>query len=105
MSQQVTIPPSRTLTVATRDGITILRVGVGVSSIACNTRCIGFDAGGSIAMPGYDGALSSEARWDLIDYLHAHNAGESMHRSGKWLHPLPVPQHQRGKANGAYPSV
>ena len=53
----------------------------------------GFEApDGGVAMPGFDGVLSSEARWDLIDYLHAHNAGESMHRSGKWLHPLQVPQ-------------
>ena len=51
-------------------------------------------------MPGYDGVLSSEARWDLIDYLHAHNAGESMHRSGNWLHPLPVPQFDIECADG-----
>jgi len=36
--------------------------------------------------------LSSEAIWDLIDYLHAHNAGQSMRLTGKWSHPLPVPQ-------------
>jgi putative copper export protein/mono/diheme cytochrome c family protein len=47
--------------------------------------------GGASAMPGFDGILSSGARWDLIDYLHAHNAGESMRSSGRWLHPLPVP--------------
>lgn len=53
----------------------------------------GFEApDGSMAMPGVDGVLSSEARWDLIDYLRAHNAGESMRKSGKWLHPQPVPQ-------------
>jgi putative copper export protein/mono/diheme cytochrome c family protein len=46
---------------------------------------------GAIAMPGFDGILSSGARWDLIDYLHAHNAGESMRSSGRWLHPLPAP--------------
>ncbi len=43
-------------------------------------------------MPGFDGTLSSEARWDLIDYLRAHNAGESMRTTGKWSHPLPMPQ-------------
>ena len=43
-------------------------------------------------MPGFDDKLSSEARWDLIDYLRAHNAGESMRTTGKWPHPLPVPQ-------------
>ena len=53
----------------------------------------GFEApNGGIAMPGFDGRLSSEARWDLIDYLRAHNAGESMRTAGKWPHPLPMPQ-------------
>jgi putative copper export protein/mono/diheme cytochrome c family protein len=47
---------------------------------------------GGVAMPGFDASLSSEARWDLIDYLRAHNAGESMRRTGKWTHPLPIPQ-------------
>jgi mono/diheme cytochrome c family protein len=61
----------------------------------------GFEAPeGGVAMPGYGGVLSSEARWDLIDYLHAHNAGESMHRSGKWLHPLRVPQFDVECADG-----
>jgi putative copper export protein/mono/diheme cytochrome c family protein len=53
----------------------------------------GFQAlNGGTAMPGFDGTLSSEARWDLIDYLRAHNAGESMRTTGKWSHPLPMPQ-------------
>jgi putative copper export protein/mono/diheme cytochrome c family protein len=47
---------------------------------------------GDVAMPGFEGKLSSEAIWDLIDYLHAHNVGQSMRRTGKWAHPLPVPQ-------------
>lgn len=47
---------------------------------------------GGITMPGFGGILSTEARWDLIDYLRAHNAGVSMRTTGKWLHPLPVPQ-------------
>jgi hypothetical protein len=34
-------------------------------------------------MPGLDTVLSTEARWDLIDYLRAHNAGESMRTTGK----------------------
>jgi mono/diheme cytochrome c family protein len=39
----------------------------------------GFDApDGSLAMPGFATTLSSEGRWDLIDYLRARNAGESM---------------------------
>ena len=44
--------------------------------------------------------LSSEARWDLIDYLRAHNAGESMRTTGKWSHPLPIPQFDIACANG-----
>ena len=61
----------------------------------------GFEAPeGGRAMPGYNGVLSSEARWDLIDYLRAQNAGESMHRTGKWLHPLPVPQFDVECADG-----
>jgi hypothetical protein len=47
---------------------------------------------GSIAMPGFGGTLSSEARWDLIDYLRAHNAGVSVRTTGKWSHPMPRPQ-------------
>jgi len=61
----------------------------------------GFDApGGSLAMPGFATALSSEGRWDLIDYLRAHNAGESMRTTGKWPHPLPTPQFDIACANG-----
>jgi mono/diheme cytochrome c family protein len=53
----------------------------------------GFETpGGGIAMPGFANTLSSEAIWDLIDYLHAYNAGQSMRLTGKWSHPLPVPQ-------------
>ncbi|HME27054.1 MAG TPA: CopD family protein [Acetobacteraceae bacterium] len=55
---------------------------------------------GSLAMPGFDGVLSSEARWDLIDYLRAHNAGESMRTTGKWPHPLPIPQFDIACADG-----
>ena len=54
---------------------------------------------GSLAMPGFD-KLSSEARWDLIDYLHAHNAGESMRTSGSWAHPPRVPQFDATCADG-----
>jgi putative copper export protein/mono/diheme cytochrome c family protein len=61
----------------------------------------GFEAPqGGIAMPGFGGSLSTEARWDLIDYLRAHNAGESIRTSGKWTHPLPVPQFDANCADG-----
>jgi putative copper export protein/mono/diheme cytochrome c family protein len=55
---------------------------------------------GAVAMPGFDGILSSGARWDLIDYLHAHNAGEGMRTSGTWMHPLPVPLFDVACADG-----
>jgi mono/diheme cytochrome c family protein len=54
---------------------------------------------GALTMPGFAGKLSSEARWHLIDYLRAHNAGESMHTSNTWPHPLPVPQFDAECAN------
>jgi putative copper export protein/mono/diheme cytochrome c family protein len=61
----------------------------------------GFEAPqGGITMLGFAGSLSSEGRWDLIDYLRAHNAGESMRKSGKWPHPLPVPQFDAECAGG-----
>ena len=61
----------------------------------------GFEApDGAVAMPGFEGVLSSEARWDLIDYLRAHNAGVSMRTTGKWSHPLPMPQFDVACAGG-----
>jgi hypothetical protein len=61
----------------------------------------GFEAPeGGVSMPGFEGKLSSEARWDLIDYLHAHNAGEGMRTTGKWPRPVPVPQFDATCADG-----
>ena len=61
----------------------------------------GFQASkGGMAMPSFEAALSSEARWDLIDYLRAHNAGESMRTIGKWSHPVSVPQFDATCGNG-----
>jgi putative copper export protein/mono/diheme cytochrome c family protein len=61
----------------------------------------GFDApDGTLAMPGFATALSSDGRWDLIDYLRARNAGESMRTTGKWAHPLPIPQFDITCADG-----
>ncbi len=61
----------------------------------------GFDAPeGGLAMPGFAGTLSSEARWDLIDYVRARNAGESMRTTGVWQHPVPVPQFDATCADG-----
>jgi len=47
---------------------------------------------GGLSMPGFAATLSSDARWEVIDYLHAHNAGESMRGTGTWTHPVPTPQ-------------
>jgi putative copper export protein len=55
---------------------------------------------GASAMPGFAGVLSSEARWDLIDFLRAHNAGMSMRKIGRWPHPLPMPQFDVACADG-----
>ncbi|HEX3402335.1 MAG TPA: CopD family protein [Acetobacteraceae bacterium] len=55
---------------------------------------------GSLVMPGFGTVLSTEARWDLIDYLRAHNSGESMRTTGKWSHPLPMPQFDVACADG-----
>lgn len=53
----------------------------------------GFQApDGATVMPGFGRTLSSEAIWDLIDYLRANNGGFSMRTTGEWSHPLPVPQ-------------
>ena len=55
---------------------------------------------GHVAMSGFEGVLSSEARWGLIDFLRAHNAGVSMRTRGKWSHPLPMPQFDVTCADG-----
>jgi putative copper export protein/mono/diheme cytochrome c family protein len=55
---------------------------------------------GAVVMPGFAGVLSSEARWDLIDFLRAHSAGMSMRKTGKWPHPLPMPQFDVACADG-----
>ena len=55
---------------------------------------------GSTAMPGFSGKLSSEAIWDLIDYLRAHNAGAAMRQSGNWPQPVAIPQFDARCANG-----
>lgn len=46
---------------------------------------------GSLVMPGFADQLGEEDRWDLIDYVRAHNAGLAMATSGRWPHPIPAP--------------
>ena len=55
---------------------------------------------GSAAMPGFSGRLSSEAIWDLTDYLRAHNAGAAMQQTGTWPQPVPMPQFDARCADG-----
>src|SRR5271163_372013 len=45
-------------------------------------------------------ALSTEARWDLVDYPRAHNAGDSMPTTGVWSHPVPAPRFDATCADG-----
>ncbi len=46
---------------------------------------------GGLAMPGFAGVLSERERWDLIDYIRAHNAGLVRARTGQWSPPLRAP--------------
>jgi mono/diheme cytochrome c family protein len=47
---------------------------------------------GGLSMPGFGDTLGSEARWVLIDYLRAHNAGVALNERGAWNHPVPAPE-------------
>jgi mono/diheme cytochrome c family protein len=55
---------------------------------------------GTVTMPGFSGGLSSEAIWHLIDFLHAHNAGDALRRTGSWPQSLEMPQFDAQCANG-----
>ncbi len=49
---------------------------------------------GGMAMPGFDHTLTPEQRWDLIDYVRAHNAGLVVQAAGVWSPPLQAPGFQ-----------
>ncbi len=49
---------------------------------------------GGLAMPGFDRTLAPEQRWDLIDYVRAHNAGLVVQAAGVWSPPLQAPGFQ-----------
>jgi putative copper export protein/mono/diheme cytochrome c family protein len=52
----------------------------------------GIDApAGGIAMPGFADKLDPDARWALIDYIRARNAGATMAATGAWPLPLRAP--------------
>lgn len=47
-----------------------------------------FSPDGPQVMPGFANSLDEDSRWDLIDYIRAHNAGNSFHQTGEWPHPV-----------------
>ena len=49
---------------------------------------------GGLAMPGFAAVLSDDERWDLIDYIRAHNAGTTMGSTGAWSPPVQAPELQ-----------
>jgi mono/diheme cytochrome c family protein len=49
------------------------------------------DPEGDLVMPGFAQALRESDRWDLIDYVRAHNAGTTMQATGMWSHPIAAP--------------
>ena len=46
---------------------------------------------GTMAMPGFADALPEDERWDLIDYIRAHNAGLAWRGTGHWSPPIQAP--------------
>lgn len=46
---------------------------------------------GAPAMPSFAALLSEEQRWNLIDYIRAHNEGVVRQREGAWSPPLRAP--------------
>ena len=46
---------------------------------------------GELAMPGFGDALDDEARWSLIDYIRARNAGLVQAATGRWSPPVLAP--------------
>jgi putative copper export protein/mono/diheme cytochrome c family protein len=46
---------------------------------------------GGQAMPGFATTLDEDSRWDLIDYIRAHNAGLTLGADGHWSRIVPAP--------------
>jgi putative copper export protein/mono/diheme cytochrome c family protein len=55
---------------------------------------------GDPGMPGFGDAIRTEGRWELIDYLRAHNAGVAVAATGVWNHPIPAPELEARCADG-----
>nr|WP_294505980.1 CopD family protein [uncultured Rhodopila sp.] len=49
------------------------------------------DPEGGLAMPGFEGSLSVDDRWALIDYVRAHNAGVAMQQDEAFDVPVRAP--------------
>ena len=49
---------------------------------------------GGMAMPGFGAILSDDDRWDLIDYIRAHNAGLAFQHDAAWSPPVRAPELQ-----------
>ena len=47
------------------------------------------DRQGQSTMPG--SRLSDQQVWDLLDFLRAQAAGQTLRQTGGWMHPVPVP--------------
>ena len=56
---------------------------------------------GVAAMPAFGAALSSGARWALVDFLRAHNTGFAMRNVERWKDPVPLPQFDAICADGS----
>jgi len=55
---------------------------------------------GRPAMPGFAATLSDEQRWDLIDYIRAHNAGTSLGADGRWGRVVRAPSFEASCIGG-----
>jgi putative copper export protein/mono/diheme cytochrome c family protein len=55
---------------------------------------------GTQAMPGFAAALDEDTRWDVIDYIRAHNAGLTVDAAGVWGRAIPAPAFSAHCADG-----
>jgi putative copper export protein/mono/diheme cytochrome c family protein len=55
---------------------------------------------GEPPMPGFANVIGTEGRWEVIDYLRAHNAGVTVHQHGVWTNPIPAPELEARCADG-----
>ncbi|HXT78765.1 MAG TPA: CopD family protein [Acetobacteraceae bacterium] len=56
---------------------------------------------GGLVMPAFADQLQASDRWDLIDFIHAMNAGTSIKTRGTWPQPIPAPSLPMSCADGA----